>query len=94
MHSLLIEHRVCPRCGNRRTSRLWPHRTSFCFNCHCRWDWAAGTPSRLAAQPPADPAQLGERAEQPYLFSPDDLARLRFVRWLHQTGRLHEQDTR
>jgi hypothetical protein len=89
-HNLVIEPRACPRCGIGRTARFLRACASFCFNCRWQWDWSDGAPSRFPVQPPAVAIQLGERAEQPYLFSPDDLARLRFVRWLSQTGRLHE----
>jgi hypothetical protein len=46
LHNVTIEHRACPRCGNRRTTRLWPRSHSFCFNCRWQWDWTVGTASR------------------------------------------------
>ena len=41
MHQLTTEERACPRCGIRRTTRLWRSHTSFCFNCRLQWDRSA-----------------------------------------------------
>jgi hypothetical protein len=36
MHGLIIEQHACPRCGNRRTGRLWRSGACFCFTCRSR----------------------------------------------------------
>jgi hypothetical protein len=38
MSNFLIEQRVCPRCGIRRTLRQLRSTTAVCFNCHHQWD--------------------------------------------------------
>jgi len=55
MHSVIIEERACPRCGQRRTGRFWRSRQSFCFHCRSRWESAEaaspfGAPERARLQ--------------------------------------------
>ena len=51
MNSIVIQQRLCPRCGIRRTAQLGRSSTSLCFNCRLKWD-AAQAASGPAARPP------------------------------------------
>jgi hypothetical protein len=75
MHNLIIEPRACPRCGIRRTARLYRRAISHCFNCRWQWEWSAFAESQLAAPPRAD-----------YSFSTQEVARLKAYRGAIRRG--------
>jgi len=79
MNSIVIQQRLCPRCGIRRTAQLGRSSTSLCFNCHLKWD-AAQSAGSLAARPPlAHPFSTSE-LQLAYPVGGSELPRLKAYR--------------